>query len=65
MNHPTGNARLFQRDGALFVEARCELCGRFGEDVNLKVDPFMLDVYDMRIEIEICSDCYERRRLEV
>lgn len=39
----------------------CERCGLDRTDVCVRLDPYSLEIYDERIEMTLCDDCYQER----
>lgn len=39
----------------------CEICHKHTPDVKLRLDPFMLEIYDKEIEMQICDACRQDR----
>lgn len=46
-------------------EAVCECCGKLKPDVETCDDPFLAEVYQEIVSLDICGDCYRDRRDEI
>lgn len=44
----------------LDADQPCDFCGGI-DDVELRVDPYMAEVYDEHVTGWICSDCFDSR----
>lgn len=45
--------------------AKCSMCGVISKEVELKIDPYTLELYDV-IDVDyFCHDCYNERGWEV
>lgn len=49
----------------VFSEATCGDCGEKKSDVEERINPFVSDVYGRTEYIEVCDDCWRRRREDV
>ena len=43
----------------------CETCGKTSEDVRLRVDPFMEEIYGEEVWVTICDECENESAMEI
>lgn len=43
----------------------CQQCHKDKPDVVTRIDPFVKEIYDEEIEMDLCDECTQERRADI